>query len=110
MNPEEEREALFGRLLDEAWLVEASAGTVQGLLARGADLRATDPVGQTPLHVAAAVGRADLAALLLEGGAEVGARDENAASPPTWKPRTMRGKGRSTGRLAKAWSRRWSDC
>ena len=52
------------------------------LLAAGADVTATETkYGSTPLHTAAFNGHADVAAVLLDAGADVGARNANALTP-----------------------------
>jgi ankyrin repeat protein len=50
-------------------------------LALGADPRAVNAAGDTPLHVAARAGRANLAKVLLEGGADPNARNAAGETP-----------------------------
>ncbi|WP_439624346.1 ankyrin repeat domain-containing protein [Gemmata sp.] len=55
---------------------------VKGLLARNAELKgARDDLEQTPLHVAAHYGHAEIVKLLLEQGADVNARAYNEFAP-----------------------------
>lgn len=47
----------------------------------GADCLSRSPVGRTPLHVAAAMGRADCISLLLKYGASINTKDAKGVSP-----------------------------
>ena len=51
------------------------------LLASGAKINVRDRAGQTPLHRAAEVGRADLVILFLHSGADVTMKDKNNRTP-----------------------------
>jgi ankyrin repeat protein len=51
------------------------------LVARGLDVDAVDSYGNTPLHYAARLGRADLIATLIEAGAGVNAIHREGVSP-----------------------------
>jgi hypothetical protein len=51
------------------------------LLDAGAFLESADMAGMTPLHVAASLGDADIATLLLQRGAQVEARDRQGRTP-----------------------------
>ena len=55
-------------------------GTVQALLAKGADVNAATPTGGTALMAAAAAGHLDIVRALLAKGADVDARDKNGWS------------------------------
>ena len=56
--------------------------TASELLAQGADVKAADSAGVTPLHDAAAAGHADMVQVLLQAGAAVtAARTEDAVTP-----------------------------
>ena len=54
---------------------------VELLLAHGADLRAADNSGETPLHLAVDRGYFQLAALLIVRGADVKVRDKSGSAP-----------------------------
>jgi uncharacterized protein len=58
-----------------AALAGPSPDLARALVAAGADVRATQQDGVTPLHEAAHIGRVDLVQLLLEHGADPAARD-----------------------------------
>ena len=71
---------------DEWRLMQAAihtddAAAVARLIADGADLRYRGSAGITALHIAAVRSRADVVAALIEGGAEVDARDNDASTP-----------------------------
>ncbi len=51
------------------------------LLKSGADLRRADIYGDTPLHIAAAKGHADIVRLLIENGADKKIRNKNGKTP-----------------------------
>ena len=55
--------------------------TIRVLIARGADVNATQAGGYTPLHQAAAAGLEELTRLLLEAGANRGARCHQGKTP-----------------------------
>jgi ankyrin repeat protein len=56
--------------------------SVAGLLiAKGADVSASDKTGATPLHVAAKAGRNEVAKLLIARGARIDAKDERGITP-----------------------------
>jgi ankyrin repeat protein len=76
--------ALDPRLLGTA-VGEGNLAAIRALLELGADVNGRTPGGVTPLHIAARHGRMDAAALLLERGAAIDARDEiYDASPVGW--------------------------
>ncbi|MHC9541487.1 MAG: ankyrin repeat domain-containing protein [Vulcanimicrobiota bacterium] len=54
---------------------------VRMLVSRGADVNATDNLGDTPLHIAARNGRGETARALIEGGAEVNPRNKAGQTP-----------------------------
>jgi ankyrin repeat protein len=56
-------------------LDQAAIGSMRLLLKHGADVMATNDAGETPLHLAAAVGSRDAVILLLEKGADARAFD-----------------------------------
>lgn len=60
---------------------EVSFEIAKRLVARGADVKATQAGGWTPLHQAAMHGQVDLATLLLDHGADVNAKGENGRTP-----------------------------
>lgn len=61
---------------------DADIAGLERLLSCDADLvRATDSTGATPLHIAAALGRADAARLLLANGADPDAADDSGLTP-----------------------------
>jgi ankyrin repeat protein len=51
------------------------------LISRGADVNMPDEIGATPLHVAASLGKRDIAKLLLEKGANVNSKEINDKTP-----------------------------
>jgi ankyrin repeat protein len=55
--------------------------TVERLIHNGADLNARNDRGQTPLHIAAIIGREDVAKLLLLRGADIDANDHFGWTP-----------------------------
>ena len=57
------------------------------LIEEGADLNAISGFGQTPLHIAAAQGHADIAATLIRKGAKVEALDSMMHTPKYWAKR-----------------------
>lgn len=65
-------------------LKAASQGDVtiiQEAVDRGAEVRTTDPVGRTPLHLAARYSGAEAVRILLEMGADVNAVDDKGRTP-----------------------------
>ena len=58
--------------------------TVETLLAQGADLSYTSEMGETPLHLAAWHGSAEVVNLLLEHGANPNMKDEKGMTPLHW--------------------------
>ena len=56
---------------------KGSAATVNALIAAGAKVEGRDLFGRTPLHYAAANGRAELIIALLDSGASAGTRTES---------------------------------
>jgi ankyrin repeat protein len=63
---------------------------VRRLLAAGANVTIRTEYGSTPLHMAALSERADVAALLLDYGADPNARTPDVPRLCTWPPRTAR--------------------
>ena len=56
-------------------------GSVQQLLANGADANAKDALGRAPLHYASRLGQVAIVQLLLNAGAEIDGRDNDAFTP-----------------------------
>ncbi|MEW6355260.1 MAG: ankyrin repeat domain-containing protein [Planctomycetota bacterium] len=54
---------------------------IRVLLDRGADVKTTDGLGQTPLHYAASDGNDDVADLLIAAGADLNGRDRTGRTP-----------------------------
>ena len=62
-------------------VIDGDTARVRELLGRGANPNAKDRYGNTPLHVAAAWGYADVVKMLLDHYAYVNARDNSGATP-----------------------------
>jgi len=76
------RRAADAKALDKKYRTPARVGEIVKLvLARGADVNASDKYGWTPLHRAAGGGPAEIAKLLLDAGANVNARMEDGWTP-----------------------------
>jgi C2 domain/Ankyrin repeats (3 copies)/Ankyrin repeat len=60
---------------------EGGPGSVTALLAAGADVKAVDAVGRTPLHFATAFCAPSIAQLFIDNGADIGARDLGGRTP-----------------------------
>jgi ankyrin repeat protein len=69
--------------LNKDWDV-VDMSKVQDLLDRGADVKAKDEWGQTPLHRASIENHIETAKLLIEAGADVKAKDKWGATPLHW--------------------------
>jgi hypothetical protein len=59
-------------------------GVIQLLLNRGADVKAADTYGSTPLHWACSNGHVDVVQLLLDRGADIKAADTDGSTPLHW--------------------------
>lgn len=60
----------------------AAESLLRKLLERGLEVNQTDWLGKTPLHVVAALGESTLAAVLLDAGAEINAREAEYQGTP----------------------------
>ena len=69
-------------LLDAEWMAASPSAAVQALLNQGANLKARDLFGRTPLHLASGFNKTPaVTALLLDRGAEVNTRDQLGRTP-----------------------------
>jgi ankyrin repeat protein len=79
--------------------------TVKRLIGKGADVNAPDEDGMTPLHIAAVVGRKDVAELLIENGADIHARRAMSG----WTPLHTAGSSRTGAPVAELLVLRGAD-
>ncbi|XP_073923152.1 60 kDa lysophospholipase isoform X4 [Castor canadensis] len=80
----EEADAVRASLTPSLALAAAHTGdleALQVLMELGSDLSLQDPIGQTPLHLAARRGHTGLVTMLLRRGVDVNSRDEDGHSP-----------------------------
>ena len=100
-----ERVAIKGRVATPLFLATErrdGVGAVLALLGAGADANARGHEGWSALHVAAAAGRWEAAALLLEHGAEVPARDDAGITPLGAAAKRLGVEANQHGRVANA--------
>lgn len=100
-----ERVAIKGRVATPLFLATErrdGVGAVLALLGAGADANARGHEGWRALHVAAAAGRWEAAALLLEHGAEVLARDDAGRTPLGAAAKRLGVEANQHGRVANA--------
>ena len=71
--------AEFGPILGAA--KDNDASLLTKLLAAGASANVTNPMGQTPLHVASLWGNLEVSALLIEAKADLGAANQFGVTP-----------------------------
>ena len=71
----------FSDTPEETLFKAAWTGDVTTLRGPNIDLNLKDPVGRTPLHIAAEKGNVDVAMLLIENGANVNVADVNGNTP-----------------------------
>ena len=69
------------KTLHEAIASDSSIVEIERLIINGADVNAKNQRGQTPLHEAAMIGRADVAELLVDNGADINAEDNAGWTP-----------------------------
>ena len=74
----------FGRTSLHYAANDGDGKTVRQLIARGADVNATDNKGWTPLHFGAQANSEEVVCLLLQAGASVEARD-SYGNTPLWR-------------------------
>ena len=70
-----------GNLCDHTWWQTATKATLRAELDSGADLKARNDAGATPLHVAAFFGTGEKIQTLLNWGADVMAQSNDGTTP-----------------------------
>ena len=70
-----------GKLCNYEWWEKATTADLKAELEAGADVKARNLYGYTPLHIAAYIGSPESVQILLEAGADANAKDEDGSTP-----------------------------